>query len=319
MSIKIDQKLKPFSHRFGARCVVLKSRIVVEIFPALIRIQGIEFPIQITGPVKEFTVQMDLERECIFIWMIAKEGYFRFKIHADQEIILTVIRSPKNGVQIGSNRLMPKHSIVLCKSETTLQASTSERLFLGSWKDQDWDLIQRRSDLKEILPILFSLGQKIPYLEKGHGGTVDLMDKSLLKCYMASFTDFLIPHLTDQMHQGIVLEREEKGDPMSLFSIFYEKMKQSILIERKNEVEIFSDFIEQFPSGKATHLKVLDGEIHLEWSKHFLRKMIFQPTVSGNAVFIFPKKIQRFRGPVKKNESLFYEAGKKYIFDRFQK
>ena len=54
MTIKIAAKLRPFSHVPGAACVIPGTSAVIEAFPTLLRIDGHEITLNLTGPVKDF-------------------------------------------------------------------------------------------------------------------------------------------------------------------------------------------------------------------------------------------------------------------------
>ncbi len=71
--IKIARKLRPFSHRSGAKCLIPGTETIVEAYPNLLRVGSIETALNI---VSGFTLQQDLERNCV--WVFGKN--FRMKI-----------------------------------------------------------------------------------------------------------------------------------------------------------------------------------------------------------------------------------------------
>ncbi len=148
--IQIEHKFRPFSHLPGTKCPVPGSDYEVEVFPTKIKIPGApDVTLPFTKPVKDFTVQLDLERQCIFIWGQAPEGYFRLKLEALEEgLVLTGLRGLK-------------FRQVIAGGGKTFGPAT-ERLFLGCTKAQDWELMRKRCNSQELGPMLFFLGQQVP-------------------------------------------------------------------------------------------------------------------------------------------------------------
>src|SRR5690606_10876159 len=68
-----------------------------EAFPTLVRLgKKYDLHLHITGPVKGFTLEMDLERNCVIIFGKAQEGFYRLKIEASQNgIEVKAINVPK--------------------------------------------------------------------------------------------------------------------------------------------------------------------------------------------------------------------------------
>ena len=63
MKIAIAERLKPFSHTPGVACLIPGTCWKVEAFPTLLRIgEKYDLPLPITGPVADFTLELDLEK-----------------------------------------------------------------------------------------------------------------------------------------------------------------------------------------------------------------------------------------------------------------
>jgi len=75
MKIKIAERLRPFSHTPGASCLIPGTCFAVTAFPTLLRIDQHEIKLKLTGPVSNFTLQQDLEKNCVFVFGKAKEGH----------------------------------------------------------------------------------------------------------------------------------------------------------------------------------------------------------------------------------------------------
>jgi hypothetical protein len=291
------EKLHPFSHLPGTQCVIPGSDYTVQVFPTLLKVQGKEeFPIGLTGPVEGFTVQLDLEKNCVFIWGTAREGYFRFRLEALEEgLTLTLLRGPS--FQFGSKDLKPKDKILLATGGSRTQTTTIEKLSLGCSKAQDWELIRRRTDLTEISPLLFLLGQKVP--AKSPASISDLK-----QCFLSSFSSLFFPHLTDPLHQGIT--PSQATDPLALLPACYQLIRSFLI----NETHILPALPHDWHAGRALNLQTPFGTIDLEWTKGMIRRMVFRPTTDNPVEFTFPKQVRSFRTTVCNGYTLF---------DRFQK
>ena len=133
--IQIAKRLRPFSHEPGSCCQIPGTSYLVEAFPALVRIKEYsgsviqEFPLQIQGPLKQFTVMQDLERGCVTLF---SEQYH---IH-----------------------ILPNLEVVHTKHPHLLPLSHQERLSLGSHKKLDVDRMRRKNDIYALFPMWFKLG-----------------------------------------------------------------------------------------------------------------------------------------------------------------
>ncbi|MBX7067585.1 MAG: hypothetical protein K1X28_10185 [Parachlamydiales bacterium] len=322
MKIEIAARLKPFSHTPGMSCVIPKSNGVIEAFPTLLRINGKEWKIAITGPVHGFTLQQDLERDCVYVFGKAKEGYFRLRIesHDDRFQIVSEKGPLKNGEIRAENAISTMNRF--------------ERLSLGSHKAQDWDLVQRRGDLKEILPTLFYLGQKIPHVApQPLTGTAVLLnlpegreklEEALLAFIKAGFKNMLVPRLVDDQHQGFVPEGDAKGNPIFLIQEGSKMIRSLFFRQNERRLSFLPHLPISFDAGRMVGLIAPGiGEIDLEWSKKLLRRAVIRAAVSGEVIVELQKEIKTFRiskkKKIKRGEPLLLEAGKTYHLDRFEK
>ena len=181
MRITIAQRLRPFSHTPGACCLLSGSVLRFQFFPTKIVIDDLSGPtprevtyldLNLTGPVKDFTVQQDLEKGMLRVWGHYKEGFVRYSIAAGTEpcsFIFKVEKSPKSGVRSETlnKTLHAKEMLCFLNGDivSELLSSTPKehcRLSLGSHKAQDWYLVQRRADLQEIFPVWHRLGKMLP-------------------------------------------------------------------------------------------------------------------------------------------------------------
>lgn len=319
--IRIAVRLKPFSHTPGMSCVIPKSCAVIEAFPTLLRIDGKEWKMPLTGHVHGFTLQQDLEKNCIYVFGKAKEGYFRIRVEAHDD-----------GFQIVSEKGPLKSGKITVERDPYSPASI-ERLSLGSHKAQDWDLVKKRMDLKEILPVLFLLGQKIPkILPQPITGTAELLklpeereklEEALLAFVKASFKGMLVPRLVDDQHQGFVPHQEAKGNPFFLLQEGAKMIRSLFFKQDERRLAFLPNLPISFDAGRLIGLKAAGiGEIDLEWSKKLLKRAVIRAAISGEVILELQKEIKTFRvskKKIKKGEPLLVEAGKTYHLDRFEK
>ncbi len=324
MNIVIGEKIRPFSHTPGMKCIVPGSNWIVQPFPALLRLPGLDLPLEITGPIKEFTVQLDLEKNCVWVWGQAKEGLYKYRLEAMEEgLTLAIDRVPKGGLIMGGKTLMAKEKILLASGGLFKSPSNGEKISLGNLKAQDWDLVSRRMDLAEIVPALFLLGQKVPPVAVAKGGVASLLASNLDLFVRAGFTDLLIPHLKDEKHRGISPEGETSGDPLSLLTKSYQTIRSFLIEENNPIIRILPHLPKEWDCGRSTDLCVSGlGEIDLEWTKGLIRRVVIRPSHDAEAKLVFAKPIVSFRcnGKSVENGSLIgIQAGKSIHLDRFQK
>ena len=195
MKITIAQRLRPFSHLPGASCVIPWSSFKVQAFPALLIFENLntfekhEYKLDWKGPVKEFTLELDLEKGVVWVYGKTLEGHRRICIEMQEAGIAIDKKLVVSGAQV-----MP-HPV--------------ERLSLGMSKKLDWELVLRRQEMAEILPIWFRLGQMV-----SPSGTTSLFQECdkldvtsmYLKLFLVGFEGILCPRLSDTAHQGIVSE-----------------------------------------------------------------------------------------------------------------
>lgn len=319
MSIKIKARLKPFSHHPGASCVIPGSCSIVEAFPTLLRIDGEDWKMDLTGPVEGFTLEQDLERNCVFVFGKAKEGYFRLKILAHD-----------HGVEIKSEK-GPLKSGKINKEMRKVETKEFERLSLGSHKSQCFD---KHLGLKEILPILFCLGQKTPHIAPQKvTGTAALLtlpeekkdlEKGLTAFLKAGFKSLLIPRLVDDHHHGFVPSIPAKGDPFFLLQEGAKMIRSLFFSQNERRIAILPNLPISFDAGRIVGLQAPGiGMIDIEWSKKLLKRVTIRANTSGEVILELQKEIKTFRvgkgKKLKKGEPLLLESGKTTHLDRFEK
>ena len=308
MKIAIAEKLRPFSHLPGAQCLLPGTSCLVQAFPSLLRVGQIEIPLGIEGPVENFTVQQDLEKNCV--------GVFGKKLRVK-------IQATPQGVEvgIGKNReFFPEKSLFFLPPAW-------ERLSFGSHKAQDVDLMWRRFDLREILPILYGLGQKIPplpqrphlLLEKTH----DL--PSWERFCKASLHSLFVPRLLDDQHQGLGLDARGEGNPAYLLREAAMHLRSFFFRQEGNRLELLPSPL--FAAGRMVDVQVAGvGSLDLEWTKQTLRRVHLRASQTGEVALCLPPTIHAFLCKMRSQdkgtkhlvaEPFCIERGKTYFLDRF--
>ena len=351
MRITISERLHPFSHIPGVKMVLPKSSIIVEVFPALLRFSDLEqgsspvdFPIEIVGPVEGFTAQLDLEKGGISVFGKTRLGYLRYFIEKKKEgisLFFDKVPSPSSTLNEKQTVLLPIHP----QEETPM---TGERLSLGSHKAQDFDLIRRRLDFKEIFPLWLRLGQSVPHIAQidgdvGNfslwkackeelfapvsGGGKDIL--SLFHCYfLASFEGLLVPRLFDTQYQGIEVRTVTKtGNPFPLLTEGATLIRALFFREREERVEILPLLPPQFHSGRFVGITSSHGDrFDIEWSKKRIRRLILSPGKTREIPIQIQKGISKCRvrtypgdrGRICELPHIEVVAGKTYNLDRFE-
>jgi len=245
-------------------------------YPTKLVVGGQEMELGVEGPLKEFTLMQDLERGCVTVF---SEKY-RFYIWPDG-----VVKKEKPAL------------------------AHRERLFLGCTKKQEWELIKRRRDMREIFPLWFQLGQKIE--AKGSFSLLEECEEAILahrperivpaflKLFRVGFKGLMLPRKADDDFQGISTDQVE-GDPAIILKEGSRLIRSCFLDEEK----ILPNLPPEFASGK-----LLTETIDIEWTKKQVRRVVVRS--KSEPKLEFPRSSRRYR-VTKKGEML-------YLLDRFEK
>ena len=359
--IQIAQRLHPFSHIPGAICPLPKSNWSIQAFPTrlvfrhLTKQQEIELNIQCTGPMSDFTLQLDLEKGAVVFFGAPKEGYFRILITREPDgIALFFDRAFSSGVSllvgnqkpVCSFREKEKYLIQLPKEHPEIIIS-KERLSFGMHKSQDWDMVSRRSDLKEIFPVWLRLGSVIPEQKfKENRGTLLLLDEcrkllnerqkteifpAFQKLFWAAFSGIMFPRLRDTQFQGLVLSEEPVPEHLSPLLLLQEAavlVRALFYQEAGDEIAFLPCLPPECHAGRFISIAVKGGdEIHMEWSKKLLRRIIWRPASDRKVSLLLQKPIRRLRirssskergKVIDKSHPIELQQGESYLFDNFE-
>lgn len=330
MKISIRERLKPFSHSPGAACLIPGTCWTIEAFPALIRLgKKYEIHLHLTGPVVDFTLEQDLEKNCVWVFGKAKEGFYRLRFQGmSGGIEMTALNAPL-GILANGKPLRSKETILFEDEIDFYLPKNWERLSLGLSKAQDWDLVLRRFDLQEILPVLFGLGQKLPLIEPQPRTRMGmLLEEGNFESFCrAAFSKILVPRLIDDEHQGLVLPEAAAGDPCFLLQEAVRRIRSLFFKQENLRISLLPS--SSFPAGRMTCIQAKGaGEFDLEWASRSLRRAILRAACSSEMILELPKGIRscRVRTALSQKGSRYLdgapfgiESGKTYFFDRFHR
>ncbi len=338
LTIRIAEKLRPFSHRPGAECLVPGTAWRIRAFPTrlwfLHEEQKIELVFEIKGPVKEFTLQQDLEKGFVWVFGKALDGHFRLRIRgcaSGFEVFSDKVF--QGGLKTSFGPLLSKETLLLKAplSFKPLPPFPRERISFGSHKEQDWDAAKRRLDLKEMIPPLFLLAQQLPLSDEKCAFPDEKKGalETLFSFFQAHIEQILVPRIVDTEYQGISLAFLDKNlSPAALLREAALWIRSLFVQSEGSSITIFPNLPNLFECGRLLNMQAGPlGQFDLEWSKFSPRKMVFRSKISGEIFLHFPKPIYSFRVRSNRSEKGRYpkttepfmvRADATYFLDRFQ-
>jgi hypothetical protein len=355
MKITIAERLHPFSHRAGTKFLLPGTSLIVEVFPTRLCFSDTERVLQpfvaspgFQGRLQGFTAGLDLERARLCVFGSTKEGFIRYFVSAKEEgIYLTMDRAPKASMEKISTGLL------LCSSRGMLRGGSPEmreRLSLGIHRAQDWEMIRRRLDLKEILPHWLRLSALSPVVEppsdrtKGNYPLLEICRQKIEQkeretvldafadLFLAALGGVLVPRYKDTDYQGIVGDCGETGGPVLPLLTEAGRYIRSLFIQESAEgLSLLPCLPSQLHCGRMIHIKTSKNlSLDLEWTKKFLRTVVLTSENNQEISLKFPKGIRSFRwndgsrqirtvllDPAR-NAVLTLKEGKAAFLDRFE-
>ena len=348
MNLSIAERLRPFSHAPGTRCVLPGSPIIVTAYPALLVVSHEnddtqeEFSLPIQGPVSGFTVQLDLEKKKVSVWGTAKNGYFRYHIAASEHghaNIWTDKQTCHTIINAVEGELLRPGSV------ETPSVAPAERLSLGCHKKQDWSRIATGYALEEVLPVWMRAGQLslapnatqakaaprpgVLSLVDALKQSIDQRDKLaaadlLHQLLLVGFSGILCPRKSDTDHQGIIEGCVESAMP--LLPEGAALIKQLFVQETDGTIDVLPVLPPALHCGRFLNVRVEAGSLDMEWSKKAIRRMVFNSRINGPVTFRLQQGICQYRlrtgtkdsgRTIQTGEAIEVVKGESYWFDRF--
>jgi hypothetical protein len=354
MRMSIAERFKPFMHLPGSSAVLPFTTFCFKIYPAMICVYNLEgpekvlieeIPINVSGIVEGFTIQLDLEKGCLKVWGSADQGYFRYRIQATKSGKSYAIIPEKEPIDATFFANLPSSSV-----ELESLSDSCENLSFGISKSQDWTMVHRRKKMMEILPFWFRLGQLIPsqpLSKTPKSGTPHLLHKAnealeadapesfikiLETLYLGGFGEMLVPRLVDELKQGFdlpPLHIKKSDSPLCLLSEGKKLIKRMLIDAKAETVKILPCLPTEFHCGKMLNVTLPEiGHFDLEWSKKTIRRISFQPIASAKLLFQFPSNVKTFRLRRQSDgstqfktcgEPIEFSSTNRYFFDNFKR
>ncbi len=330
MKITIAERFHPFSHENGTVFLLPNSSFSVRIFPTRLEFIDLEGKMEsfflgfdCVGPFTDFTAELDLEQGLLRVFGMTKKGYMRYLIFAKNDgIWLTLEKIPEE--KLLCRRSFPPSQLTLAKEESLLISlpfknetltKNQERLSLGMHKAQDWALIRRRLDFKEIFPLWLALSRWTPLrhamstqgnyllieecLQRIEHGEKQKVLESFKSLFLAAFDGVLVPRLFDTEHQGILPEvmlQNPLPAPLALITKGASLIRSLFVHGEDNFIAILPCLPPEFHSGRMIGVQALKGVIlDFEWSKKCLRRLQISSIHGMNIVLKLPKGIRSCR------------------------
>lgn len=304
MKIAIAARYRPYSFQPGIRTPIPGTDQILTAYPTLLQVGSREVPLHVTGPVRAFQVELDLERGCVAVSGKAPEGFFRLRVEADR---IVWERGPRKGE-------------TLAWSEATVPPRPPERLSLGCSKQLEWEQVWRRMDLRELAPLFFALAQWVPLeVARACSFTEEFV--------RAAFRGMMVPTLVDDLHQGLPSLQGVAKTPTGLIKAAGSAIRAALIEWREGELHLLPALPRDWIVGRLTGIVLPElGTLDLEWTRSLPRRAILHAQQSGTVSIALPKPLQSCR--VRTSEAdrghritdrFEVIAGQTYLLDRFQK
>jgi hypothetical protein len=362
MKISIAERLKPYSHLPGTSTVLPGTYFAVDIFPCLIRIYELnqarpilrfELPIDLRGPVEQFTVFNDLEKGWISVSGKAASGWIRYRLIGSQkgdQIRFLLDKAPLGSCAVSGTLLQEKEWTDLLHTEVPFEPfliPACDRLSLGSNKAQDWESIKRRMDLAELFPFLHRMGQLLPSfpIPQKSEGTLSLLEacqqcltderpergeKYWRNFIRGAFSGILFPQFEDPLHQGLIPSQPLNSfdaSPVILLSEGSRLIRSLFIQQEKGRISILPYLLPQLPQGRLIDIQLEGGGLlSFEWTKKTIRRLVLY-SEQQNDLSIHFRHVKSYRlrcnslGPgerISVASSLSLNKNSYYSFDNFK-
>lgn len=330
--ITIMNRFTPFTNSPGVGMLLPGSPYVIKAFPTRIEItRGKEkhtVILSLTGPVEKFTTLQNQEKNRVEIFGQAQEGFFFFYLsHQGEKLTLTLHRGKSvEGSLAGKPFTLRKGESLEISVEGAVKPQIHvERLSLGINKELNWQAVEKRFDLKEMLPLLFFLGQKYPASKKL---TLE-KEKEYQLAIQAYFDGLLTPQTEDSKFLGLPIQALASSmTKEEIVASFYASIRSLFFQEKEGKIYLLPHLWPSLPSGRILSLQSSYGEIDIEWTKKKLRRVHLRAVKSGEISFVWPKEIASYRlkRHVKergmtytRENTIIVQAGHAYLLDRFER
>lgn len=308
--------LTPFSHNFGAACLIPGTSYVVQAFPSKLLIYDIEdsekkiikeLSFATQAPLKEFTLLQDLERGYVSCF----SEKFRVNITPELEFLSKVGKQPIKG----------------------------ERLCLGAYKKQEVENLRKRLSMAELFPLLFRLGNQVKVARTGEKGSVfalleqcrsvkkpEEINAAFKALFLGGFSSFLLPRKEDSEFHNLYTSERLETPILALLAETALWIRSLFFISDNNFFHFLPSLPPECVFGKMFALETEVGTLDFEWSKKEMRGATLHSQKGGSLEIRFPPSIKSYRLKNDKKEwrvdsktILEVKENSTYFFDRFEK
>ncbi len=357
--IWIRHPLRPFSRLPGTKLLILHTQWQLTAYPTLLifsflgdkAYDPIYLHLTNCKEVESWMVMQDLEKGCISLFNRGKKGHFSYRLAVQEgKLMLRVDRCPSEGVTLfwaGQKKVLQRKEawhvpVVIAPFESI----SREKIHFGCHKSQDWELIRRRCQLREIIPLWFALSQQVPDVCGSSDPMPPLLDKLsrliqegaqqeiaavLVQLFRCCFDTMLLPYASD-VHHWLGSSQVPEVKPVSLSLLRHSgALLRSLFfrVDCDGRGVILPCLPTDLPAGRLVGLDALPGvTIDLEWSKKRVRRLILTAKETREVSLRFSTQEAAFRIRKKARDRgitrgvdapLFLEAGERYWLDCFQR
>lgn len=340
MTIAIQAKLKPFSHKPGQKVLIPFTDAVATVYPTLIEISrgsttiaSLKLSLGLQGG--KFTVTKDLEAKKIIVDMQTTKGALRYELLANNLGIYFKLRKAKEPLELlsGSHRFVLKRNdeLLIDSKIQPIQAKPLEKLFLGCHKKQEWENIHRRALAAEFMPFWYALGQMVPSkLKPASSAALVYFNhlenfKDLGVFLQAAFQNFLIPSAFDETRSGLFETGLSQLD-LSILRAGYLRFRSTFASWKDGQLTFLPRLFEELHTGKLLGFNEQKFILDFEWSKKTIRKAKLFAKEDFSLSIDLKKGFSKFRlrsqnlhVEVQKGELIHLKKGQTYFLDRFKK
>lgn len=353
MKIQIEQKYAPFSQSIGEVALIPMSDWSVKAFPARLEFfhpvnESFFVTLDVEGPISHFILMQNQERGWIRVSYMTPKGHLSYRVFVrEKTIIFFVERCGVDGISMiyqgKKEHLFRKEELSFPALSSSLLKRNLEKMSFGNHKAQDWQMIKRRLQLDEILPIWFHLGQSYQAQKQSTFGISELLlrceellakqdkieiGKSLLTLFQAGFQGIFSPRLEDTDYQGLLKTKDSTLSPLLVLKGGAEIIRRLLIDKCGDAYSILPCLPVELHAGRFIKVHEDNISFDLEWSKKMIRRVKIRVEETQECNLIFQSQIKSFRlrsSPREKGNRLLVgvplllKGGTHYFLDCFQK
>ncbi|MCB1212708.1 MAG: hypothetical protein KDK40_00250 [Chlamydiia bacterium] len=318
--IQFSHPLRPFSHHLGTTLLLPRSPLVVRCFPTRLEFLSVDHLDKDTplgslewrnsGPIEGFTVRFDMDRERVELWGHSEKGLFHYIFWwSGDHLQLKTRRLPS---EIEGPFIEGSIACKVISGGEERAVHSSNNLYLGVSKKQEWESIARRNSLREFLPFLYRQGEWYPEIPPPTGGVGEIFsqwkqkidesdastcEKLIGSLFSTGYRDFCTPTLVDSFHRGYGLSQPTEDDrALAICSTFSELLRRHFVRCDDRKIHLLPLLLPSLRCGRLIGIELGEGNrLDLEWSKKEVRRCVLRIATPRPFQFVEAKGMQSFR------------------------